>query len=480
MDKSMKRILASSITLLLVLAFLSACAPEPTTTTPTTSGTTTTETTVTPTTTKEVIDFGGKTIRLANWSASPWMGPGTEAEANYRAELQKKYNFKLEYLPLIDYNGDYMSAVVIPSIMAGAPIADIIYLMNDSVQPLAAKGVLTALDTLETFDFVNDFEISARVRDCLTWFDGHVYGFTFYRGGWELDNKIFTVFNKEIASQLGYDIYAMAQDGTWTWEKFMEAAAAGTQDTNNDGVMEKFGWAGDLNLVMMGYIGSTGHELLTAHFKVQYDNPNVLDSLTAFAAIKPYYNAPPEGANWDYYMLTFSEGNTFFDHGSQWWHVSRYAQMTADFGIVPFPFYKTGDPLRTISDIEGCNIFPAGIEDPELAAFVVKMLLAYRPWQLNEDGSLTEEFNGYDYFASTVRSRVRDAESINWLANIAKFSDYKLDKQRMYNIYLSNPGFSQMVSDVFSGVMTPAQAIEANQAPTQAKFGVYLAEISAK
>lgn len=475
----MKRILAISVSLLLILTFLSACTTGTTTTMATTATTakqttTVATTTVATTTTEPIPDFKGDTVTFVNWGSSSWNGPGDEAETNYRTEAAKKYNFKWEYIAITD--ADYLPTLT-SSTIAGDPVADIATFMNDGIPPLAAKGLLVPLDTIKAFDFVNGFEIVQGDREALTWTDGHVYGYQFNRGGF-LDSKIFDVFNKEIASALGYDFYALAASGDYTWDKFFEAAAKATQDTNNDGKNEKFGFAGDLNLMAMGYVGSTGAEALSADLKVQYNDPRIAAALTEYARIKPYYNAPPEGASWDYYMLTFPEGNTLFDHGNQWWNVSRYYQMTADYGIIPFPFQKKGDPLRTYSDIDGCQGFLKGASDPEFLGFVVKLLRAYRPWQLDEKGVLIVDFNSDDFFRSQYEANVRDTQSLEWLLKFAKYSEFKMDKQRMFNIYWSNPGFSQLASDVWTGTMTAAQAIEANQAPTQAKLDAYLAEIS--
>ena len=50
------------------------------------------------------------------------------------------------------------------------------------------------------------------------------------------------LFNKDLKSDLGIedDLYALARDGEWTFDKFTELCKGVTYDSNRDGVLDEF------------------------------------------------------------------------------------------------------------------------------------------------------------------------------------------------------------------------------------------------
>jgi len=359
--------------------------------------------------------------------------------------------------------------------MAGEPVGDVINLMMDSVPGLAAKGLLYPVDTLKSFDFMNHPLVQTAVRDALTWSDGHTYGWYFNKGDY-IGSKIFTVFNKRMAESLGLDLYALRDSGDWTWEKFAEYAALATKDTNGDGVNDTWGFTADVNLLGLGYIGSTGAVMLDQNNKINYSDPKILLALEEYAKIKPYWNAPPEGANWDYYMTAFAEGNTLFAHANQWWNTSRYSSMEDDWGMLPFPLPSKGAKYYTVSDIEGGQSIPSKTKDPEAVAFVVGLLQEPRPWDLDEEGNPIVDTTEKNWFFPNYENQVRDEESLQTLSMLVYDGEFYFDRQRMFNVCWSDPGFSALLNAVWSGSMTPAQAAQAYEGPTQEKLNAFLEE----
>ncbi|SFS73938.1 ABC transporter substrate-binding protein [Paenibacillus sp. BC26] len=421
-------------------------------------------------------DLGGVTVKFANWGDSSWSKPGDDEkglrEQAFREELMKNYNFKIEYLAIPD---DSYLPTVTSSIMSGNPAADVFNLMMDAIPGFAAKGLLYPLDTVKSYDFINDPSIQTAVRDAVTWNDGHTYAY--YRGSSAyLGSKTFTVFNKKIASSLGLDPYDLWTKGEWTWDKFQEYAALATKDTNNDGVNDQWGLTGDMVLLPLGYVGSTGAELLDKDHKIHYNDPKVTQALEAFKNLKPYLQAAPEGSNWDFYMTAFAKGNVLFSQANQWWMTSRYQDMQDDWGIVPFPLPKAGDPYYTVSDIEGVQAIPYNTKNPEAVATVIKLLAQPRPWDLDENGQPLVDKSDPNWFWPDYENQVRDEQSLESLSTIINNEKFYFDKQRMYNVYWSDPGFQAMGQAVWDGTMTPAQAIQANEKPTQEKLNAFLAE----
>jgi hypothetical protein len=364
---------------------------------------------------------------------------------------------------------------IISSTLAGDPVAEVISMMMDAVPGLAAQGLLYPLNKLQSFDFMNHPGITTAVRDAVTWHDGNTYGYHTNNGAY-IGSKIFTVFNKRIAESLGLDLYALRDSGEWTWDKFAEYAALATKDTNNDGVNDQWGFTADLNLLGLGYVGSTGAVLLDNNNVIKYNDPNVLRALEEYAKIKPYFNAPPEGANWDYNMTVFAEGNTLFAHANQWWMTSRYQQMEDDWGILPFPLPSKGAKYYTVSDIEGLQAIPYNVKNPEGVAFVISLLNQARPWDLDESGKPLVDKSDPNWFWVNYENQVRDEESLETLSMLVYDGEFYFDRQRMFNVYWSDPGFSALLNSVWDGKMTPAQAVQTYEAPTQEKLNAFLEE----
>jgi|GEM_PF-3076309 len=426
----------------------------------------------------EYEDLGGVTVTFANWGDSNWSKPGDDEkgqrEQAFREELMKNYNFKIEYVSIPD---DSYLPTVTSSIMSGNPVGDVISLMMDAVPGFAAKGLLYPLDTIQSYDFMDGGGILTAVRDAVTWSDGHTYGWKRDSANAYLGSKIFTVFNKKIASSLGLDPYDLWAKGEWTWDKFQEYAALATKDTNNDGVNDQWGLTADPVLLPLGYVGSTGTVMLDSNNTIKYNDPKVTQALDAFKNLKPYLQAAPEGANWDFYMTAFAEGNVLFGQANQWWMTSRYQDMQDDWGIVPFPLPKQGDPYFTVSDIEGVQAIPYNTKNPEAVAKVLKLLdQTKRPWNIDENGNDLVDKSDPNWFWVNYENQVRDEKSLESLSTIILNENFFFDRQRMFNVYWSDPGFQAMSDAVWKGTMTPAQAIQANEKPTQEKLNAFLAE----
>lgn len=481
-----KRMLAMCMAALLLLG-TAACGSETTSTSSTGSSEASTsvaetssdvETSSVTSEEEEIPDFGGARVCLATWGDStlaPADDEEGQREAEWRAEMEEKYNFKLEYVTLPN---DGYEAAVVSSCVAGEPVADAFSIMMDYTTGMMARNLLYPLDEIESWDMVNSDIVVKAVADTMTWSDGHTYGVLINEGPF-FDMKCITLFNKRIAESLGIDIYADYENGEWTWDKMREYAAMATTDNDGDGTNDIWGWVGGENLLGLNYVGSTGHVLLDEEHKVHYNSPEVVAALDELAAMKEYWYPINDYS----YQQKFAEGGALFAAAVQPWELFSLSEMEDDFGLVPFPVQEEGDELWSIADSATITVIPKNATNPEATAFVLKLLATEpRPWEFDEEGNYLlenqEEENPYWYLGG-YGDQLRDQESMDNLAAIAENENFYFDMQRMYNVYWGAPSFTSMISDVYTGGMTAQQTIEANEAGVQAAVDQYLAEQAA-
>ncbi len=424
---------------------------------------------------EDIPNFNGARVCLATWGDSTYAPPDNEEgerEAAWRAEMEEKYNFKLEYVTLPN---DGYEAAVVASCVAGEPVADAFDIMMDYTTGMMAKGLLYPLDEIQSWDMVNGDNVLAAAAKAMTWSDGHTYGVKMQEGPF-FDMKCITLFNKRIADDLGIDIYADYENGDWTWAKMREYASMATKDNDGDGENDTWGWVGSEALMTLNYVGSTGTELLDADHKVHYNTPEVVSALEESAAMKNFWYPVNDYA----YQQKFAEGGALFMGAVQPWEMYSLSEMEDDFGLVPFPIPEKGDDFYTIADSVTVTVIPKNATDPEATAFVLKLLAEEpRPWEFDDEGNYLlenqEEENPYWYMGG-IGDQLRDEESFENLDTIATNENFYFDMQRMYNVYWANPGFTNMINGMYQNGKTAQQVIEENEAGVQAAVDQYIAD----
>lgn len=120
---------------------------------------------------EEIRDLGGRVIKVAAWwDMTPQGGtPSGDRQVARREEMEKKYNFKFEY---VNIPWEEVTETYTASVMAGDPAADIFTVEDNWLPGLVNKGFVQPLD--EFFDFSDDKWDSLTKE--LSTFDGKVYG----------------------------------------------------------------------------------------------------------------------------------------------------------------------------------------------------------------------------------------------------------------------------------------------------------------
>lgn len=279
--KGLKRISALVMASIILLTFSSACKQGNDTSSKTSSQNTSSSSEVT-LPAEEAVDMNGYEFVLASaWIKSVISKNPTEAETLFFDSVnrvQEKYNCKIKIKSVY---AD--SSTMLPKIMAGDKIADVVEMMPDMWLAGSSAGYIVPWDSVEGIN-VNDPR----------WISGYTKLATYNNKHWGLqyikpaEVRTCMYYNKDLLKANGIkdDPADLVKAGTWTFDKFREFSKACTKDTNNDGNMDTFGLL-SMDPLQTGYslIWANGGNLCTLQdgkVKSTFDSKNVVDALNFY------------------------------------------------------------------------------------------------------------------------------------------------------------------------------------------------------
>jgi len=186
----------------------------------------------------EVVDMDGYKFVVA----SPWQRnvPPRDATTFERLWHEQKEKVQEDYNCEIVVESFYGSMeAMIPRILAGDKIGDVINTISDMWMPAVGAGYLRAWEEVSDTVDINDarwiYPNSAEVN-------GKHYVLSFERPG-EIGTVLF--YNKDVLKKAGIteDPARLALEDKWDWDKFREMLQKTTMDTTNDGKKDVFGIA---------------------------------------------------------------------------------------------------------------------------------------------------------------------------------------------------------------------------------------------
>ena len=187
---------------------------------------------------KGAYDFGGKTMKVVSYHGQEFEQRG-DFMRRYTQDLQieDRFNVKIAYSTDIDKH--------VADAIAGAPSADIAYLMNHQMTQYIKSGALEPMQS-----YASELKLGENERydqELIDWstLNGNVYGIgTKPEELWKyhyvhaMFMNIDLLKDREIKAD---DIYAAQENKTWTWEMFKETAKKVTHDLNGDGIPDIYG-----------------------------------------------------------------------------------------------------------------------------------------------------------------------------------------------------------------------------------------------
>jgi multiple sugar transport system substrate-binding protein len=397
---------------------------------------------------KEKYNFGGRTITYsAWWELRPDPGASVEMERQARrvAEVEKKYNVKVNYvnIPWGEYLARYITTV-----MAGDSMGDIVNVEANWFYPtLLLNNFCTNLSELGVFDFTAEK------------FQRETVEFGTYRGGvyaydvGRLYPRGVLYWNKSMFAREGLpDLYELFFNYKWTWEKMLEFAKALTKDIDGDGIIDQWGIGGAAQRLERAFVISNNAHYIDVsdkdNPKFALTHPNAIEALQAhqdFILKHQVVSMTPEGAPWDYNVQSFIEGKLGMLVGQIWKIDQIKEDMKDEYGIVLFPMGPKAKEYA--SELTGhlVRTMPITVKNPKEVAIVEDAITEPHP---DEDPDDWREY---------YELRVTDEESI---ATVELLWDKQLSVFNLQWAFGIDDVFYTIEHEVMTGNKAPTAAVE--------------------
>lgn len=397
-------------------------------------------------------DFKGKVVKIgAPWDITPKQGVDAKTDRFIERinKYEQKWNFKIQWVTVgwDKYIEKYQS-----SIMAGDPVADILYIISRDCYPAFFKsGIAYPVSDLGVFDYKDP-----------AW-KGLVPVSTYKGKTYALPGDIVSpstvngpgsgvFFNKAIFERDGLESpYDLVKSNKWTWDKLIELATKATKDTNGDGKAEQWGLTG--RFVDKDALYSYGGEMLqqdkTGNFKFALNDPKAIAGLTFYQDLlkKPIW--APLGGDWDAAMKQFAKGNIAMNINDWWTNASYYSgdKMKDDYGFVPIPKAPGMSKYVSYADEASYRFMAGTSKDPKDIAIIYKAII-------------TDTDTDKNSWKDGVESVSRDKETVDM------YGMYNTDAiTSKVNLYLGFGDLSKIVNGaldkITKGTATPQSAVDA-------------------
>jgi ABC-type glycerol-3-phosphate transport system substrate-binding protein len=410
----------------------------------------------TPTPTPEPRDLKGREVVIADWwTTDPNPEPRNQREEDtlrFREEFMEEYNFTITRKNIGSF-GEY-TEIVIASIMANDPVADIITMHAEHIAAPLTQGLLYPLDTLESFDFTEE-KWNQQIIEMLT-MDGHVYGMSTGR----MEPRLGIFWNKRLFEEAGVDPdlpYDLQAKDEWTWEALEDLARRNTRDTDNDGIPDVYGIASFSKNWFRGCVFSNDAKFIglkDGKFYNATSEPNFLQALEYGWSLyeKGYHHPLPDpydpATQWQWFLPAFLEGEAAMQCAEQYM-VSTYGDMEDDWGFVIFPKGPKGEMMTAFT--ENSIVMPVCL-DKERAEDVA---FAYNLYTETTPGYEDEDWKAQYY------PLFRDARAVE--ETLPLFYE---PKHGIVSLVAMIPGidYGDVTYDLDAGALSPAETVEKVQA----------------
>lgn len=403
-----------------------------------------------------VRDLKGRVINyVAYWAE---LEKGTSQRANtywkLKEEIQKKYNCTIKH---IYKSRDAIDTEVIPSILSGAPIADVFSVQQDRMYSLINKKVIYPLSDLDEFDFSEDKWSPAMIA--MATVDGKVYGVNPSDGPY---CNTMLLYNKDYfkANNLP-DLFQLQKAGTLTWDKFREIAKSATK-----GNVKGFAMTSADEFMVQSLIHANGGKMVSRgkglDFTCTLNTKNTINAMQFWQDMRQKDNSVLDpGANgYEYCMEQFAAGNAAMHLGEVYQFADIVNKANFEIGAVLFPAGPDSNlPYMLDTSNASPYVMSANTKNPADVAMVMDQFLGIDqlPW---------EEYY-YDMFYSD--EVVASMRTYRDLVRQGKFLiDYGTCVGNTYEL-----GIHGGLTAVAKGEKTPAQVIEEVQGKLQSAINTF-------
>ncbi len=404
--------------------------------------------------TKKAYDFGGMEVTIYDWWTNPDVAPASkqqEDQANYRAYLEETYNFKAVQRDLQAGWYDH-PAKVAEYCITGGDDARVFMIDGRSAYSGLANGLWADVSKVPDIDWTKRKWNKAVL--------GAMPNYSFHVGVPEPRQCIF--FNKRVLEENGFDPeepYNLQKEGKWTWEKFEELCLALTKDTDNDGIIDQWALSGFNSEFGAAALYSNGSSIVTTDANGKYilnTDDRVMETWNWVRKIFTTYNKPQgEGANWDYFMSDFMNGDTAFYNNQEYdAQLNGMLQgMKDDWGMVCFPLGPNGDGKYFTLNQDNMCVIPSYYSQDK----VNKIMKIFDLWSDDVPG-----YEDEDSWKDAYYPCFRDSRAVD------ETMQYMMDNSKSWKAWLV-PGFNwKPISWNVCGGADPQETIDSMKNELQA------------
>ena len=185
-----------------------------------------------------VTGYNGEVIQRPDYDEAK-AGIVDQAKAEVRRRVEERYNCSIE--------GDFdhgtstqFNDIIRNGVLSGSGTYDMVFDAYGYSSLLVTDNLYVDLNTIEPLNFDQPWWDQNAKEDL------SIGGKLFFMVGdintFDNDGTWVMLFNKDLKTDLGIeeDLYALARDGEWTFDKFAELCKGVTRDSNADGILDEF------------------------------------------------------------------------------------------------------------------------------------------------------------------------------------------------------------------------------------------------
>jgi len=395
-----------------------------------------------------VINLGGMDVIIADWWSPTEVPEPTnaaeEATAEYRAWIQKTYNFTIKQIGVTSWGS---SPEFFTNFATNGGPENYVYIMRqNAISAPMRNGLFYDLSTLTALNF-NDPKWVQSIKG-LTTVGNKIYGMR----AEEPEPKFGVYFNKRMLQEAGINpdsLYDMQKNGTWTWAEFEKICARITRDTNNDGVNDVYAltsFSKDFFNMVVASNGATfiGRDSNGRFYNATKENAFIEAMNWGNNIVRRYEMPYPEGASWNYAYAAFRNGEAAMTVAAVY-EAGNIRAMKDDYGFVCFP---KGPRMKDYVNIWDDNVYviPACYD----AARANKIAFAYNLYTEPTPG-----WDGADDWKIFYYNRYRDPRAVDETIAILRKNGVI-----WYQTLIPSIDTGDIIYQVYGGWATPAEKIE--------------------
>lgn len=352
--------------------------------------------------------------------------------------IEEKYNCKIEY---VNPGSDALKSSLNTSVVAGTPDYDVYLVQMDFALPLAVNGYFTDLST-----FTADYLDLNNGNNIVKAFDVANTN-CFFEKSTKSSIGNYMVYNADMLKELKLeDPNELYAKGEWTWEKFEELCIAATQDTDNNGEPDIYGYGGDLSMTLREFLASNGAVL------VKEDGTSGLTdtaALETFEFLGKLYSSDKAArpVTDDYYDGIYAWINNKCVFGvTQMWILQTTSDINFNYRIVPWPTGPSGSAETAGQGFNDYFVIPRGVKEPEKVYQIVEEFFGW----FGDDYDLRDSD-----MITLAEGCFIEEEDVDTAFNIGSWGNHDI-----WSIIDTDYLINSIFSGVASGEQTPAQAVE--------------------